>query len=146
MLYKLPTCLGLRDATSVPVAINMLHNATIANVLQTIDVYKGSVANFRKGVVENDYIPQKCRYFSRTLVWKTFLITGNLKILTWLKLLESSRVVYHELTKRTDMLVPWWKLENDSVYFQTESVSRKTSLRRRGSSRILRGPIIRKTL
>lgn len=124
----------------------MLHNATIANVLQTIDVYKGSVANFRKGVVENDYIPQKCRYFSRTLVWKTFLITGNLKILTWLKLLESSRVVYHELTKRTDMLVPWWKLEKDSVYFQTESVSRKTSLRRRGSSRILRGPSIKKPL
>lgn len=115
--------------------LTMLYNETIANVFQTVDVYKGSVASFRKGVVDNDYIPQKCSYFSRTLIWKTFLITGSLKILTWLSTLKSSRVVYHELTKRKDMAVPWWKLDTDNVYYQSESMSRKSSLKRRTSTK-----------
>lgn len=108
----------------------MLHNETIANVLQTIDVYKGNLKIFRKGINNNDYAPQKCRHYSRTLIWKAFLITGSLKVLSWAKLLESSRVVYHELTKRKDMRVPWWTLDADSPFYQSESMSRKSSTRR----------------
>ncbi|KAL6449823.1 Tbc1d5 TBC1 domain family member 5 [Candida maltosa Xu316] len=66
--------------------------------------------------------------FTRTLIWKSCLITDTLKINNWGSKLYDQRVIFHQLVNRKDMKVPWEKLEHDSIYFKSDDVIRKPSM------------------
>ncbi|KAK6456454.1 rab-GTPase-TBC domain-containing protein [Scheffersomyces xylosifermentans] len=104
-------------------------NEIISKVLLTIDRCKGNLNHFKSSITDNEYTPLNSTCFTRTLVWKVCLITDSLKIQTWDSKLSNSRVVYHQLMRRDDMVIPWWLLEHDSPFFQTQELSRKSSLK-----------------
>lgn len=112
-------------------------NEIISKVLLTIAQYKGNVSSFKNAICEGEYTPDHTKNFTRSLIWKTCLITETLKIKEWDSKLSDSRVIYHKLTKNEEMIVPWWDLDTDNTYYQTKelvrksSVSRKLSLRRK---------------
>ncbi|KAG7661602.1 uncharacterized protein J8A68_004870 [[Candida] subhashii] len=113
-------------------------NDIISKVLLTIDKVKGSLTTFKTSVTEGDYTSLNCpNSFTRTLIWKACLITDSLKIQTWDSRLSDSRVVYHQLVKRDDMKLPWWDLDKDHMFYETEEITRKTSIKR---TRSLRNP------
>ncbi|ODV82022.1 RabGAP/TBC [Suhomyces tanzawaensis NRRL Y-17324] len=105
-------------------------NEIISKVLLTIDKFKGNMASFKSAITDNEYTPSHKSCFTRTLIWKSCLITDSLKIQTWDSKLSDLRVVYHELLKREDMAVPWWKLPTDSPFYQNRDISRKSSMKR----------------
>ncbi|ABN67552.2 TBC domain protein [Scheffersomyces stipitis CBS 6054] len=109
-------------------------NDIISKVLLTIDHCKANMASFKTAITSNEYTPLNSSCFSRTLVWKACLITDSLKIHTWESKLSDSRVVYHQLTKRDDMAVPWWHLESDSSFYSSREMSRKPSLKNSNSA------------
>ncbi|CAN3367447.1 GTPase-activating protein Gyp6p [Diutina catenulata] len=87
----------------------------IPTVHLTLDQFKGNVSSFKQSVIKGDYSPVH-GHFSRTLLWKVCLITDSLDIKTWESKLGATRVVWHELVVRSDLLVPWHKLAEDSPY------------------------------
>lgn len=104
-----------------------LENKVISKVLLTVDTYKGNIEHFRNAVIEGQYAAGVNNSFTSTLIWKTFCVTNTLKINTWETRLNESRIVFQELTKRKDMYVPWWKLDDESPYFQKRPLSRLNS-------------------
>ncbi|EGW34083.1 uncharacterized protein SPAPADRAFT_135310 [Spathaspora passalidarum NRRL Y-27907] len=104
-------------------------NEIIQHVLLTINKTKGNLETFKSGIVNGDYTSQT-PFFTRTLVWKVCLITNSLNINEWESRLHDSRVVYHQLTKRGDMQVPWWELSCDHYFYKTKEESTHRTLRR----------------
>lgn len=92
----------------------------ISKVLQTVDKYNGDIKLFKDAVLNNKYAESKCNIFTRTLVWKTSLITRTLKIYDWKKQLFSNRLIYNKLLFQDDLMIPWWKLEKSSFFFLEE--------------------------
>lgn len=88
----------------------------IATVLLSLDLCKGNVSQFKQAVLKLEYSPVRGK-FSRTLVWKVCLITDLLDIKTWESKLGDTRVVWHELSVRTDLVVPWHRLPSDSTFY-----------------------------
>lgn len=112
-------------------------NDTISRALSTIDQYK-SLTQLKTAVSEGEYSHLQ-KHFSRLLVWKSCLITDSLRLQEWDAKLAATRVVYHKLAQASEMLVPWWTLEKDSIYYgekkgssasRNSSVSRSSSVRR----------------
>lgn len=104
-------------------------NTIISKVLLTINQY-GNLNNLKTAIIEDEYNPQNPK-FLRSLIWKATFITDSLNIQLWPGQLSNSRRVYHELIKGDDMLIPWYKLESDSTFYQPKQMSRNTSLRRK---------------
>lgn len=102
-------------------------NEVINKTLRTIHKYR-SINQLKQAVQDNDYTPENSK-FLRSLLWKAVYITESLNIQQWLTKLNDSRRVYHELIKGSDMIIPWYKLENDDPFFQTIELSRNSSLR-----------------
>lgn len=100
-------------------------NNIISNALLTINQYKG--LPHLKAAVSNDEYNSSVLYFSRTLVWKSVLITDSLKIQQWEVALERSRSLYDELFHLADMSVPWSKLNEDSAYYSRGHTVRLSS-------------------
>ena len=69
-------------------------------------------------------------------MWKVCFMTNTLKIQGWESKLTDSRVVYHELVKREDLAIPWWKLDVDSEFYLTKESSKHTT--RIGRERTMR--------
>lgn len=113
----------------------MKENDIISKVLLTIDHYKGNISSFRLAITNNEYSATNSKNFTRLLVWKVCLITETLKIKEWNNKLHDSRVVYHKLCQNEEMIVPWWKLDDDSPYHQPREMLRKPSIRRRPSKK-----------
>lgn len=115
-------------------------NEIISKVLLTIDQFKGNVDQFMSAIGDNEYTPQNTKHFTRSLIWKTCYITKSLNIQTWDTRLSESRVIYHALTKRKDMNIPWWDLESDHIFYQSKelTLTRKQSLKRYPSAKIPR--------
>lgn len=88
----------------------------IATVLLSLDLCKGNVAQFKQMVLRLEYSPMRGN-FSRTLAWKVCLITDLLDIKTWESKLGDTRVVWHELSTRADLVVPWHRLPSDSTFY-----------------------------
>ncbi|CAI5755761.1 unnamed protein product [Candida verbasci] len=105
-------------------------NETISKTLLTIDKYKGNLISFKNAIIDGDYTPNN-ENFKRTLIWKTCLITESLKISVWESKLNDSRVVFHQLLSRDDLKLPWYKLDADHLYYQNQSLSRKSSITRK---------------
>lgn len=106
-------------------------NEIISNVLLTIDQYKGKVLNLRNAIIDDEFY--RSSHFSRLLIWKVCLITDTLNISKWDEALNGTRVVYGELMKRSDMVVPWEKLDEDSVFYRKQK-SRTSSSHHSGVS------------
>lgn len=113
-------------------------NEIISKVLLTIDQFKGNADQFKNAITDNIYTPQNIKHFTRSLVWKVSYITKSLNIQAWDSRLSESRVVYHALNKRKDMNIPWWKLDNDHIFYQSQEMSRNLSLKRNKSTKIYR--------
>lgn len=112
-------------------------NDIISKVLLSIKQCKGNLATFKTSITDNEYTPSGCSHFTRTLVWKVCLMTHTLKIQGWESKLTDSRVVYHELVKREDLAIPWWKLDVDSEFYLTKETSKhKTRIGRQRTMRI----------
>lgn len=110
-------------------------NDIISNVLLTIKQYKGNLNHLKKAVIEKDYNPKDCKHFSRVLIWKSCLITGTLKILEWESNLNRTRVIFHQLRRREDLIPPWWELESDNVFYQPKETLRKPRVNNSGIRR-----------
>ncbi|CUM68464.1 uncharacterized protein PRCAT00006189001 [Priceomyces carsonii] len=109
-------------------------NEVISKTLLTIDQYKGNLKSFKHAISEGEYAPTN-DVFSRLLLWKVCLITDSLNIQNWESTLSQSRVIYHQLAKQHDMIIPWWKLSPDSAFYQSKEVSRASSVKRARSVR-----------
>ncbi|KAK6205118.1 uncharacterized protein RJT21DRAFT_13157 [Scheffersomyces amazonensis] len=117
-------------------ATMLKENNIISKALLTIDQYKGNLNNLKSSVLDNEYTPLNCpKYFSRTLIWKCCLITDSLSIHNWYTKLHDSRIIYHQLTKRNDMIIPWWVLDPESPFFQSKelSIHNKSNIKRTNS-------------
>ncbi|KAI3405231.2 hypothetical protein KGF56_001976 [Candida oxycetoniae] len=126
--------------------MSRVNDETISKVLLTIDKYRGNVTNFKKAVMEGQYTStQQPRLFSRLLLWKTCLITDSFQISSWSSKLNDSRIVFHQLIKRDDMRIPWYKLDADCFYHQSLAITRKSSLNRRQTIRGMRPSLKMKT-
>lgn len=113
-------------------------NDTISRALSTIDRYK-ALDQLKIAVADGEYAHHQ-KNFSRLLVWKTCLITDSLRVQDWDAKLAATRVVYHKLAQTNEMQVPWWTLENVSIYYRakkTASLSRNSSVSRASSVRRL---------
>lgn len=108
----------------------MKENDIISKVLLTINHYKGSISAFRLAITNDEYSSAHSKNFTRLLLWKACLITETLKIQQWKSKLHDSRVVYHKLSQHEDMIVPWWKLDDDSIYYQPQELGRRPSKRK----------------
>lgn len=98
----------------------LLENTIISHVLVTLDHYK-DLSRLKAAVADGEYSPVLAPHFSRTLVYKTCLITNSLNIQAWGPALSSSRAVYHELKKRDDMAVPWFSLDPSAPFYCSET-------------------------
>lgn len=99
-------------------------NEAILKVILSIEKFKGDYSLFCNAVLQNGYSPDY-KNFSRLLLWKTCLITESLNIKIWKERLQSSRAVYHELSRAPSMTIPWWLLKADSEYFTALPVPEK---------------------
>ncbi|RLV89182.1 TBC1 domain family member 5 [Spathaspora sp. JA1] len=120
--------------------MSLKENEIIQHVLLTISKSKGNFETFKSSITSGDYSSKSCSFFTRTLIWKGCLITKSLNINEWESRLHDSRVVYHQLTKRSDMQVPWWELSHDHYLYQTKQDLRKTASIRRKQSQSFRSP------
>ncbi|CAH2351213.1 GTPase-activating protein Gyp6p [[Candida] railenensis] len=98
-------------------------NEIISKVLLTIDQYKGKVSSFRNGIANDDYY--KSANYSRLLVWKVCLITDSLDISKWEGSLNSTRVVYSNLRGRSDLRIPWSRLDRDNAFYKEDAAIAK---------------------
>lgn len=98
-------------------------NTIISHVLVTLDHYK-DLSRLKTAVADGEYSPVLAPHFSRTLVYKTCLITNSLNIQKWGPALSSSRAVYHELKKRDDMAVPWFSLDPSTTFYCAEIIQK----------------------
>lgn len=108
--------------------LQLPENSIISKTLLSIDKYK-SLDQLKQAVIENEYSPANGK-FIRSLLWKSVFITESLNIKLWANKLSDSRRVYHQLIKGDDMIIPWYKLEIDSPYYQPIELSRNSSIRK----------------
>ncbi|KAI5962627.1 uncharacterized protein KGF55_003703 [Candida pseudojiufengensis] len=108
----------------------------ISKVFLAIDKAKGNITSFKKSISDGEYTKIKQpSTFSRLLIWKSILILDTLKISTWESKLNDSRIVFHQLIMRDDMRIPWFELDEDCQYYQTQDIKRKSSINRKSSLR-----------
>ncbi|OBA22199.1 RabGAP/TBC [Metschnikowia bicuspidata var. bicuspidata NRRL YB-4993] len=98
-------------------------NEVISKVLLSVSKFKGNFAEFRQGILLGDY-DSKSKEFSRLLLWKTCLITKTLNTREWKDKLKTCRVIYHELRKSSNIIVPWWRLDEDNEFFMVKPSSK----------------------
>lgn len=85
-------------------------NATLQNVLLSVEYYRGSLDNMRSAAQTGLY--QQCGFFSRLLVWKCSLITHLLAFRLWDTALSRSREIYNRAKKTP----PWYMLDPDCEF------------------------------
>lgn len=94
-------------------------NELISRVFLTIDQFK-TLDQLKVHISKNEYNPFNCGHYSRVLVWKSCLITGSLNITEWDSQLHNARAVYHQLVHRSDMKIPWSKLDNENQFYKQD--------------------------
>lgn len=120
-----------------------IENEIISKVFLTIDKYKGSLPSFKKAVAGGEYTTlHQPKIFLRLLLWKVCLIVDSLTISAWSKKLKETRMVYQQLVARKDMVIPWFELDEDSVYYQSQKLNHKTSVKNSSSLKV--GPRLMK--
>lgn len=108
----------------------LAENEIISKVLVALNTYK-DLGRMKAAVADGEYSPiTSPQSFSRTLVWKASLITNSLTILQWGASLSQSRAVFHEITKREDMAIPWHSLDETCCFFREKSLRRQISVHR----------------
>ncbi|KAI5957119.1 hypothetical protein KGF54_000047 [Candida jiufengensis] len=108
----------------------------ISKVFLAIDKTKGNISTFKKSISDGEYTKiQQPSTFSRLLIWKSILILDTLKVTAWESKLNDSRIIFHQLIMRDDLNIPWHELDEDSLYYQSHDIKRKSSINRKSSLR-----------